>query len=800
MMLSSSLTLIAALALLPQQDARSAAPVPTKARPGIDLYGDEVPEGALARLGSKRWCRRDILYSVAWRPDGKAIAAGTAAADGTSEIVVWNADGHLVAQFPGQAHVVRSVCWSSDGRKLVSTGGDGGIRICDVAAKTSRALRPTGNFDSALFLRDGRTVVVVDGPDLLLLDPEDGRERRRLPTPSRGGGPLAASPDGKLVASCGSDEKVRLWDAVGWKELRSLELGADRGLGLAFSPDSRTIACGTFHGAIRGWDVASGKKLFRHQLHDEACRALAFTPDGKALVLAADTVRVWNVVSRKEVRQMDHGAQVMNAAVSPDGRTIASIGGHGALRLWDRADGTEVVKDGRHSNAIHSIAISLDGKLVSTACSGNPVRLWEASSGRLLLSLPDTSRAHQAAFLPRSRTLIVASNERHLEFWDIDRGESVRTLRHKDCLPCPFVVTRDGRTLAGSSTDGQVRLFDVATGQVQKRTFPAQGDFLGSTIKLVGEEFAFSGDGTLLASRGGAADGLTVWETATGKDRAHILTSGFPTAFSPDGRLLAVRSDAGVELYETEKGQLFSKLPCPGRVKAVVFSPDGKALAVAGRHGVVVLWEVASGKERCRCNGHEGPVECLAFAQDCRRIASGSADLTALVWDLASQKSSSKDLKSLWRTIRGIDAVEAHGALWALVEQPRATEFLGRQMTAVRPVAREKVLALISDLDSDSFVAREAAQAALVRLRDAALPVVQEVRKDRSLGPERRQRLERLAAQMEGWQADLRAVEVLERIGTREAREVLRQWADGMPQARLTREAKAALRRCSMAD
>jgi WD40 repeat protein len=187
----------------------------------------------------------------------------------------------------------------------------------------------------------------------------------------------------------------------------------------------------------------------------------------------------------------------------------------------------------------------------------------------------------------------------------------------------------------------------------------------------------------------------------------------------------------------------------------VAFSPDGRLLVsgsgggFSGKDSSVRVWELASGREVRRFHGHRAGIQTVAVFPDGRRIASASLDATAMVWDLANPiriHGVPHDLEPLWDDL-GQDAARAYRAVWDLAADPeRSNPFLSERLNPVRE----------DDPDQDTSLGPIASGETLRRLR---------------------------------------AIAVLEKIGTPEARRVLERMATGLERARETRDAKAALRR-----
>lgn len=800
----------------------------------VDPYGDPLPECAIARFGTLRYRAHSPVEQAILSNDGKWIAligrGGPAQLiDATTGVTVRKL---LIADAKLAGGAV-----APDGSLLAVMDHSGTVYLHDLPSGKLRSVLSDDRVGANVtFSGDGRVLATtshnLQGGKAFAWNVTSGRLLVSCTLLHETPIGVSVSSDGKTLATWGGsstdasvdraeatrpENTIQIWELPSGKETRRLHLQGAFGVSYAtFSPDGRHVAVATNAGPVRMIELATAKEIRRFgepvgRSHEEIPSQiqealLKFSPDGLRLAAIGKCINIWEVATGKAL--IDRKCPKCNhRSLTFAGDRVVACGVFGqAFRVWDVSDGKQRGPAEGNAGSVSSMSFDSDGKKLLSADSVGIFCTWDVNSRR-----------------------------------EINKEEAdVGSLG-----PLPACVSRTGRIVAVASPFSMADAVNIGGSFVKERELVRlyDGESQKEVRRLGGldaklETLAISPDARLVAAvcslpdppRKGHHRGVVVWDVKSGKlQTKFFLAEAYPLwrdlqpalVFSPNGRILAsVDGKGAINLHEAASGKLLCLIPKLGEGKPapMAFSPDGRVLAVGlssfdcdsitqkKRINKIQLWELASRSVRWECTGHEGDTTALAFSEDGKLLASGGMDSTTLLWDITGRKLqprlTAEKAEKLWHELASASAPRAYQALLSLTAAPPdAIAMLRAKLQPVEPAPDDKELRrLVSTLDSQRFAERDTAAAKLKEAGTAALPILREVSR-KSDSPEQRQRAQKIMDEIEKPALlapdvrSARALEVLENINSREAREIVRRLAHGRPDAWLTWNAKATLAR-----
>ena len=567
----------------------------------------QLPEGAKLRLGKGR------LHDIKFTPDGNRVAVATS-------IGIWIYDaqtGQEISLLTGHKGRVTSLGFPADGRFLASGSTDGTIRLwaIDTGKQIALLTGHRGWIQNIAVSPDGKSLVSSDTwkSTLILWDTKTGEQIKRhsgfRDDPIRrfrtffsirrwtskpnvnmidAGDPsfigaLAFSPDGKTFAS-GHGDGVRIWSTETGRKLSTLRKHTYMDIrmdirhieSLAFSPDGKTLASSSPNATLLH-TLQKGKLLSHKGVHHAHFpENLVFSPDGTRLIGTGgfyeedkdyfpngwDThIHVWEVETGARLTTFpthDKSKRVEALALSPDGGTILTGGGDGAIHSWDAATGKRSSFTSGHTRFHGSMLLFSDNaKTLTNWKDHDNMQSWNVDTGTQLIAPQNIKQIryqahHQSLHSPDGSTSLAFNSDwKNIRLQDVATGHHISDITvHKDIIRS-WAFSPDSKILASASRDMTIQLSEVTTGK-QILTFKTHTNATSAV--------AFSPDGKILA-------GGSVYDSSLGR---HLI-----------------------RLWELPNGRVLTTLHGhTSDVNALRFSPDGKNLASSSGDGTILLWDL----------------------------------------------------------------------------------------------------------------------------------------------------------------------------------------------------------------
>lgn len=347
----------------------------------------------------------------------------------------------------------------------------------------------------------------------------------------------------------------------------------------------------------------------------------------------------------KSLSAVTHSARILDLAITPDGKLLATGGSDGSAQIWEIASGEQIAQIA-HDGQVNAVAFSSDGAALATASRDGTARITTIVGGQVLMQgehgvidasmqippgasyqVGDPIPAIVVQYTSDGRHLVSQGANNTLHLWDPQSGLE-RGLYYSS-QGAPFTFSHNSAQLAFS---GMYRdeagvdrlgsmLVDLPTGAIT--AFLETGE-----VAVVG----FSADDQYLVTTD--AEQVQVWSISS--ECVVSLIDGRQAKLSADGSRLAVSTGAdAVEIYGLPDLAFISKRAFPGIGHSVALSPDGAFVAAYPKTAMgdltAIIWAVDS--DTFYAAPHQQPITDMAFSPDGQLFATASTT-SAIIWQI----------------------------------------------------------------------------------------------------------------------------------------------------------------------
>lgn len=593
----------------------------------IDPYGDALPAGVIARLGSGRLMHPSLVNDIVFSPDGALIAS---CAD---DVRVWDAaTGKLVHRLVGGKGGFARVAFSPDGATVAAVSKGATLWFWDVASGALRNKASLDHHEGRAVGYAGERLIVVGAYTNVLVFSHKGKRLCQFEECKGWVKDLACDvARGRVYVATERDlwrfalptKRLLSWatpDAAAHKQLHDGD-----GSAVALSADGTRLVSSSYE-KVTVWAIdANGEERVEHAFDVSGqAQRICISPDGKRLLSAGrDGAQLWTMGGELLHTFAENHYGVDVAVYAPSGQTLATGARGGDVRIWN-SDGTaEVIEFPRNRSNIESMAISPDASRVVTVSGVKTLHVWDGNTGAELRAVPaNRHTGTQVAYAPTGAFFAHAQDDGRIVLYD---GEGVATgavltTKEKSGWFRSLVVAPDGQHVVGCKGDSE--LFCWAIGEPRPIWTKALGSGHYATLRI-------SPDGKVLAVCDGNA--ISLWDFPRGEKRRTVGALVFGAGFVDSDTIIGFCTDSFARTWSVATGEELSQRWYPAG--AAIVSPTGKFAAF--QRDDDTEFRALPGLELLgtRPTGYWG--YGAGFSADGTRFLGAFEARSVLVWDIA---------------------------------------------------------------------------------------------------------------------------------------------------------------------
>ncbi len=275
---------------------------------------------------------------------------------------------------------------------------------------------------------------------------------------------VAFDASGELLASGGSDNTARLWDAASGDERLSVTAKGGRVCSVAID-DARDELLSSSNDVVHVWATRNGGRRTTLAGHTGSVWALALSPDAATVATASadNSACIWDLPNARRLMTLrGHTGWVTAVAYAPSGDYLATGSTDNTCQIWDPTTGRMVRTLRQHTRSVTSISFSHDQRLLATASADGTARIWDLNSEHdVHVLIGHRESVTSVAFTPDDRTVVTSGVDGSCRAWDPASGRLRHVFLGHDRPVHDIAISPDGGSLASAGADGTIRLWPI---------------------------------------------------------------------------------------------------------------------------------------------------------------------------------------------------------------------------------------------------------------------------------------------------------------------------------------------------